>query len=264
MLWRATKDGKVMYLFGTLHVGIDVTRRLPLWIWKAFDTATVLVQEVDIHAYAVSQWGNPPMQETSLRAALGEARWEKLVDAVPPATRMVLDKAPPFSVYLTLSGRGSRVKDSDAIPMDADFLVRAKEQSKQLVFLETIDEHGTLIQSLYGLPELETLIDNSDELPGVNRGYFDLYLDGERDRFYERSLASFRLGSRDEAAFQQHVDRLLFARNRAWVSKLEAAHAAHPSGAVFVTVGALHLLGPQSVQSLLAQRGFTIELARAP
>ena len=39
-VWSAARDGKTMYLFGTLHGGVDAEKRIPLWVWKHFDEAT--------------------------------------------------------------------------------------------------------------------------------------------------------------------------------------------------------------------------------
>jgi uncharacterized protein len=264
MLWTATKDGKVMHLFGTLHVGVDVTKRLPLWIWRTFDTATVLVQELDIHEFTNSIYGNPPSEGRSLRADLGEARWKTLVAHVPTVVATMLDQQSATSAALTLGGRGSRPADLDAIPMDADFLVRAREQAKALVFLETPQFQGGLFKQNYDLAALETLIDNVDKLADVNRDYFEHYIRGDADAFYATSLAQFRLGVRDDAGLQALLESLLFARNRAWIPQLEKVHAAQPSGGVFVTVGVLHLLGPDNVLDLLAKRGFTIAAASPP
>jgi uncharacterized protein YbaP (TraB family) len=51
-------------------------------------------------------------------------------------------------------------------------------------------------------------------------------------------------------------DRLLIERNRAWVVKLE--RMLEEEIPTFAVVGAAHLVGSESVQSLLSERGFSV------
>lgn len=51
------------------------------------------------------------------------------------------------------------------------------------------------------------------------------------------------------------AEGMLYARNRAWLLKLEAVG---PQGA-FVAVGLGHLLGDQGLPMLLAKAGYTVE-----
>lgn len=259
MLWTATKHGKVMHLFGTLHDGIDVTKRLPPWIWTLFDASTLLVQELDIQALAQASWAP---ETRSLREELGADDWKRVleVSAIPDS----LDKERTSRVTLIVGSVGAVAPDPLALPMDAYFLQRARKLNQQLLFLETSEFQTAMLEDLIGIDTLRAFIRNLDVLRKLNLGYYDAYLIGDQDGFCKISLDVMKLGTTSDLEFAHYVDRMLCARNRAWIPQLEKAHAEHPSGGVFVTVGALHLIGPTSVLELLRARGFTIAHAQAP
>jgi len=51
-------------------------------------------------------------------------------------------------------------------------------------------------------------------------------------------------------------DALLRRRNLAWADRLQAQMAG--SGVELVNVGALHMVGPDSLPRLMAERGYTV------
>jgi uncharacterized protein YbaP (TraB family) len=55
----------------------------------------------------------------------------------------------------------------------------------------------------------------------------------------------------------QMYQRLLVARNRNWMPKLEALFSR--SGHAFVVVGAAHLVGPDGLIALLQAKGYRVE-----
>ena len=55
----------------------------------------------------------------------------------------------------------------------------------------------------------------------------------------------------------QMYQRLLVARNRNWMPKLEALF--NRSGRAFVVVGAAHLVGPDGLIALLQAKGYRVE-----
>lgn len=259
-VWSAARDGKTMYLFGTLHGGVDAEKRIPLWVWKHFDEATTLVEEANLQDLELMRWTVRPDGPT-LRAELGEEYWAKLESILTPRGAGFLDTQATPVATLRVSGHGGGGRDL-AGPMDGELLVRAQGLKKEIVFLETGAFQGDLFGALYGADTLRRLIDESDELKRLNPRFIDAYVDGDGDRLLELSLAMFRLGVVSDDALEAFWQRLLVDRNRRWIATLEEQHAR--AGTVFVAVGALHFLGRDNVVDLLRARGFSVERMTAP
>lgn len=259
MFWAATRDGTTTYLFGTLHGGVNAERRIPRWVWDQFDAASTLVLEVDLQDIELSRWTIRP-EGRSLRDELGEAYWARFEEMVTPFAASMLDHQATAVATLRASGYGAAAPDQ-AVPMDGELLVRAQGLKKQLVFLETAAFQGEMFTRLYDLAALKRLIDRRAELAAVNPPFTDAYVKGADTVLAELARAQFRLVVETDEALDRFMDALLIARNRAWIPKLEQAHAA---GGAFVAVGALHLTGKDSVLDLLRARGFEVRRLTAP
>lgn len=257
-LWVAEKDGHATYLFGTLHGGLDAERRIPLWVWKQFEAAPALVQEVNLHDVTLTQWTVRPAGST-LRAELDEATWRSFEQAVTPPQAAILDHQATSVAILRLSGYGGG-RDV-APPMEGEFLVRAEGLAKPREFLETPALQGEMFHRVLGRDMIGRLLARRGELPALNRAFFDAYIAGDEQRLVEVSRAQFRLHVDSDAALDALLEGMLLERNRAWIPALEKIHAA---GGAFVTVGVLHLIGDHDVLDLLRARGFAVRRAEAP
>lgn len=257
--WSATRDGKTTYLFGTVHGGVDAEKRIPLWVWKRFDAAKTLIEEANIQDLEIMRWTVRPDGPT-LREELGDEYWAKLEHVVGKMPAGFLETQATAVAALRVSGYGGGARDA-AGPMDGELLVRAQGLKKKIAFLETPQFQSKLFTELHDLASLRMLIDRYAELEPLNRGFVDAYVDGDAERIDKLARDGFRIGVSDDAAYERLIDRLLVARNRAWIPQIEEAHAA---GGAFVAVGALHLIGKDSVVDMLRERGFTVERVTAP
>ena len=253
MFWAATRGGKTTYLFGTLHGGVDAERRIPRWVWDHFDAAPTLVLETTLQDVELARWTIRP-EGKPLREELGEDYWKIFESVVTPAAAMFLDHQATAAAALRTTGHGGGGLDQ-TVPMDGALLVRAQGLKKQIVFLETAAFQGNLFVELFGLAALKRLLDRRDELPALNHGFFDAYLEGDETRLHTIGRAQFRLGAADDDELARVIDILLVSRNRSWIPQLEQVHA---TGGAFVAVGALHLAGEHNVLDLLRARGFDI------
>jgi uncharacterized protein len=257
--WSATKDGKTTYLFGTVHGGVDAEKRIPLWVWKHFDAATTLIEEANIQDVEIMRWTVRPDGPT-LRDELGDEYWAKLERVIGKIPAGLLDTQATPVAALRVSGFGGGARDA-AGPMDGELLVRAQGLKKKIVFLETPQFHSKLFTELHDLASLRILLDRYTELEPLNRGFYEAYVDGDAERIDGLARQQFRIGMANDEAYARLIERLLTARNRAWIPQIEEAHA---DGGVFVAVGALHLVGKDSLVDMLRERGFTVEREQSP
>ncbi len=258
MFWHATKDGKTTYLFGTLHGGVDAEKRIPVWVWKHFEDATTLVEEANIQDIGLQRWQIRPKGPT-LREELGKEYWSKFSRMMTPVIADLLDTQSTAVAALRVAGHGGG--GEMAAPMDGALLVRAQGLGKRIAFLETSAFQSDLFSSLYTVEMLRRMLDRLDDIAPLNPAFIAAYTSGDIDALDRIARAQFRIAMSDDAELERFYDKLLLARNRAWIPVLESEHAI---GGAFVAVGALHFAGPKNVLELLRARGFTIERATAP
>lgn len=251
LFWAIEKDGKTTYVLGTMHIGIDADARLPGFVWRRFHAATTFAMEADLDDAAALDALKPT--PASLRAQLGDDYWKKLVTAVGPGMAKAFDHMPSMVPAAALSIRGLPMTE----PMDKALAARASTEHKRMVFLEPAARQIALLMKWMDVKALKMMLDQTDS-DAHARATLDAYVAGDETTFLAISDAE-----RDDALhhgysateYDDEMNELLYNRNASWIDEIERLHTA---GGGFIAVGALHLLGPHSVLSLLRERGYRI------
>lgn len=251
-LWEVRRKGAVSHVFGTIHAEYRVTD-LPAAVTERFEAARVLVVETDATAVSLTEVMKlaflPP--EQSLRTMLGEEHWRKLVAAVGtimPAA--ALERVQPWFAGLLVS-LGDLVLSDPSQAMDMQFFQRARAGGKRIVFLEEAGEQLKLLSAFGDLDDLKEALDEIEEVRAKLKDMLAAYGRGDFDALTAITLDPEEMRERPEL-----MDKLLFARNRAWMKTLEPLLA---EGGVFVAVGAGHFVGEQGLVTLLRGAGFEVE-----
>ena len=262
ILWAVQGRQNTVYLLGSVHVLRPGDATLPAAAEHAFDDAEQLVMEIDLDAP-----GSDPlamaaeMQHAALLpegqtlhsvlgndyAALDERARGSGIDLE------ALDAFAPWFVAIALldvelASRGF----SPDYGIEQTLATRAIADHKPIEGLETAAQQ---FQMLAGMPLaqqkrfLAMTLDESAEL--------DRELD-ELMRAWQAgdTAALARLLSKEYEQFPDLYRRLTVDRNRAWAGRL--AELLDDRDDYLVVVGALHLVGPESVVDLLRQRGYTV------
>ncbi len=260
-LWVVRDEDSTLYLFGTVHV----LRPSTLWRWtaveEAFDSADRVVLEIsnpDDQAAMmplIQQHGLSPERPLSeLLTAEERTRLDAAAQAMG-ASGAALDPMRPWLAALTLSVAPLVKAGYD--PQSGVELVlkaRAAEAGKEVGGFETIDEQ---IRILAGFPEaaqLDFLRSTLEDFEGATT---------ELDSLVEAWAAGDvraidRLGVQPMRRDNRTVyDALLVRRNANWADQIETM--LEGSGTVFIAVGAAHLAGGDSVQSILDRRGVEVD-----
>jgi uncharacterized protein YbaP (TraB family) len=255
LLWSATKDGKTLYLLGTIHLGVDAEARLPDIVWKDFDAAPAFAMETDLTSPAAVQMQSAFKRTTgTLHDELGSAYWKKLEDAIGPAVAQQLDDTKPFVPVTVLSMQGL----PQTPPMDGVLRARAERLHKQLVFLEDASKDEAILERWM---DHKALVELLDDLTASVKRQVDMlaaYTAGDDVQLLALSdseRAAAIAHGYTAAEYDAEVKDLLYDRNASWIEPLEKMHAA---GGGFVAVGALHLIGPGSVLERLRKDGFVV------
>ena len=275
-LWRFGDADTTIYLFGTIHALPPGYRWQDARIRRAMAASDTLVIEtlIDKDPQAIARLFPPP--DPSL---------PPIVERVPEKSRRafsallaksgldpaVLSRMPTWQASFMLMGammkdlgvaRDSGVEGSIAPafapPAGAGTAMPAGPAPRRIEALETASEQLGLFASLSEADQREMLASFADG-------------GGDAKQDYARLLHAWASG--DEAAIARafaddkdltpHLrDVLLKKRNEHWTAWLKNRLAT--PGTVFVAVGAGHLAGPMSVQTMLAADGIRVERVWPP
>jgi uncharacterized protein len=259
-LWLVERDGKKLYLFGSLHLLPPHTK----WTSPALDAARkesqVFVFEAPLDEGGgammrfVEKSGRLPFGKTlsdvlptKVHADLQEAAWSV---QYPPK---MLEPLRPWlaAVYLELY---SYIKAGFSSYYGVDHVIEkeAKERRAELAYLETVEEQLSNFSALSRHGEVAYLT-------AVVRGVLEepdmpLVLAGAWAKGDTVQLA--KVLEEGFAEVPQLRSQLLVGRNRNWVPKLKTMLASGKTH--FVTVGAGHLVGRDSVVAMLRAKGYKV------
>lgn len=277
-LWRAERPGTPpVWLFGTIHVPDSRVQRLAPAVQRAFADATHVVTEIPLDLEAqlsVSQRLLLPA-DTHLQAVLGKDRFARLVavvqtalgDEAPALTALVvpaLDRLRPWAAMAQLSLLEYLPDVLEGRPsLDARLFDDARRAGKRVSALETVVEQAAVFDA-FTIDEQIALLDAAltqaeaghDSGQSPARLLVDQYLRGDA----EALVATMDDQAPTDAALAARFERVLLRdRNHRMIERFERLRAAHPDDVFFVAVGALHLVGPGSLPTLLEQRGYRVE-----
>jgi uncharacterized protein YbaP (TraB family) len=254
------ENGGTVYLVGTVHAANEAFYPLPEAIDAAFEQAEVLVMEVDpalldgqAMAAVVAQLGLLPPGER-LQDMMSAEHWTAASQyaAASGVQPEVLDRFRPWFAATIVSV--SRIDDAGYNPdlgMEQYFHRRA-DRGMPLIALVTPEEQMQMLAGLSLAAQLafleSSLVDGfADEVGGI----LDAWRAGDHE-----ALASLGMETYEESA--EVYERLIVARNRAWIPPIEAMVA--DGRTHFVAVGSLHLVGPDGVVAMLRARGYRVEM----
>ncbi|WP_426390564.1 TraB/GumN family protein [Variovorax sp. R-27] len=261
VLWRIERDGRTSWLYGTIHVGRGDWVRPGPTIQKALTQSDTLALELDLRDEATARAMARPADPELLARMLSGERARRLERqnseaCVPPGT---LSKLQPILQVTALAGLAGRADGLyPEFGVDETLAVSARNSSKPIVALENAAEQIKVLTGESEAEEAEQVDAALDELEsGKLRGQLKELAD-----VWARSDAA-KLASYPEwcdclktPAEQRLMKRLLDDRNPNLADGIERLHAGGKG--VFAAVGALHMIGPQGLPTLMAARGFTV------
>ena len=255
LLWAIEKDGHTTYALGTIHLGVDAQAKLPALVWDKLDHAPAFAMETDINDPSLAREITTRAHGGTLHEDIGDAYWKKLEQELSPQIAARLD-AMPATVAVTVLE--TRALPETAAPMDGVLLRRAQDAHHRIIYLEPAHLQVALLAKWMDVRALEELIDHEATHDDMVRRLLAAYLSGDVDKMLaldEEDHQLWKQEGRSEAEYQQMRKEMLYDSNASWIPEIEQMHAA---GGGFVAVGAMHLIGPNSVLDLLRQRGYKV------
>jgi uncharacterized protein YbaP (TraB family) len=265
-LWSVEGSGTpgTVLLLGSVHVLRDVDQPLPAVVHHVYRQADRLVMELDpqeLHAPAfqasLDRVGIMTPGRTT-REMLGAEQWreaDQLARAAGLELAPVAALEPWFASLALYSGALAAAGYDPALGVDQQLADWAQRDGKPATGLETLDQQLLLFKTLDDAVQVETLLKTLEDLATVARDAAALtghWRDGDIEQLAQRLEADFE-------GYEALRARIVGDRNRAWLPQLEAL--LQQDGVSLVVVGALHLVGPEGLPSLLESRGLSVSPA---
>lgn len=254
LLWRVkpSNGAAESTLLGTYHVGTDFKGlpALPKSVRTAFEASSTLVLETDT--------GTPDLEEAreflvlpkgkSLQSMMKPDVWDILLEesGLPP------QKAQRLRPHVVVGEITTKWTPNPGVRgMDARFVILGRAHDKERRFLETPIEQ---FRTLANMVTVDILVEMLEDVPGQKAQMEALrlaYLAGDAE-----TLERLTFDPQQMKSHPGFHEALFWKRNRQWVPILKPLLDA---GGVFVAVGAGHLVGDDSLVTLLQAEGYVVE-----
>lgn len=263
-LWTMSDEDTTVHLFGTVHLmRPDVEWRTDEFNAK-FAAADTVVLELDMESEAGQQAVARDFMSKgfygdgrTLSSELDERDLEAFAAALEPLALPVtaFDPMEPWMAAVNLSVMQLQAEGFDPnAGIEQKLIADAKAGGKDFEFLETASDQANIfdtmaepLQAQYLYETAVTLEDTHLMLDQV----IEEWLDGDVEGL-GTLVANPGTGGGEDV-----YNALFLSRNEKWVPKIEAL--LDEPGTVFVAVGAGHLAGPDSVITMLRDKGYEIE-----
>ncbi|MCJ0764670.1 TraB/GumN family protein [Variovorax terrae] len=261
LLWRVEKDGRRSWLYGTLHVaradwvvpGPTVLRAL-----QGSDLLALELNPLDAESLRPLM---APADPAIAQRVLGLARRARLATQAAalclPLQALAHQRPVMQAVTLTvLAARREALYAEFAV--DAVLASTAQAQRQPIVALEQASEQLALLAGRDDAEEGDLFDSALDELASGEgaeqlRALAQAWADGDLAMLERYPQWCHCL---DTPVEREQMKRLLDDRNAPMAGKIAALHEG--GRRVFAAVGALHMIGPQGLPTLLRARGFSV------
>ncbi len=255
LLWEVeSPEGKINYLFGTMHSQDYAISEVPAKVRLALVKSKVLLMETIPNESANQAFLNmmyfkdKQRLDSLLEPELFEQLKIKIQDYGVAVEQVNFVK--PWAAF-SLIGRPKPVR---APTLESNLLQIAQRSMLQVKSIETMEE---ILSALDGLAMEDQIIILKDTICNHNQIIRDAKI--LVDLYIHRDLAGMiefnNKAHYDEAVFERFMQRILYDRNIRMLERIENAFA---TGNVFAAVGASHLADEKGLLNELSKKSYSI------
>ena len=261
LLWKVEGEEQNVWLYGSVHLLTEDHYPLPDKVNEAFEDSRHLVVETDtlnidpqVQQELVVNKAMLPADE-SLEDILGEKDYERAQELLEELGYDIaqLEGVRPWFIALTVSvGALEQLGYTEEYGIETHFLERAEDKGKSVHELESFRQQLEIFDGLSNEMQVRFLMQSLEEAADIEPHIEKLltaWEEGDLDTLEEVLQESF-------AEYPELYDRIIADRNEAWIPKIEEFLAREHEQDYFVVVGALHLVGEDSVLRMLEERGY--------
>lgn len=256
LLWEISGNGisSPSYLYGTVHMICPEDFVTGKRLQEKFRSAQKVFLEVDMDDPSMNM---KMMQLSLLRGKklsdmFSDSDYNKLNVFFRDTIGMpltLLNTMKPFVLFSILTLKSLPCAEPQSYELT--FVKMAKEQSKEVLGLETIEDQMKIFDDMPDSVQVQMVmryINEFDEQKKEFAKMVDAYKQENLDSIYEHIMSSPDISGSEEV--------LLFNRNEKWIPIMEAAMQKEK---IFFAVGAGHLGGPKGVINLLREKGYSVK-----
>ena len=262
-VWQVSKGDDSLFIGGTVHILPKAEMPLPVEFNHAYEQANTIVFEAPLTDPADT---NAQMQ---MLGALSYTNNETLSEKLEPevkaslenklsefgANLAKLDGFRPAMVSIVLMSMELQKQNLMGEGVDAYYTKKATKDNKTKNYLETMEFQLELYKTMGQGNENDFIKRNLAELNNYNdifKGLLTAWREGDTDTL--NKVAVENMQKNDPETYKQ----LLKDRNNNWLPKVEAMF--NNDSNEFVLVGAGHLVGEDSLLTLLENKGYSVSL----
>jgi len=262
LLWKATKDGRTVYLYGTIHVAQLSWMYPGPHVMRAVMASDVIALELDLtdpdvmarlQKAIAPRPDAPPLPEALARRLAARMA----ADCIPAGAFAAM--RPEMQAVTVQLLEGQRVGLYAAYGIDMVMAGLGQGLKKPIRSLETPESQASLLVSDDPADTATTVGQVLDELEAGKGPPMLQRLAGDWQRGDLADLSAYTSWCECLDTPQQRDDfvKLVDDRNPLMADKIVQWHAEGKS--LFVAVGALHMIGAVGLPALLKARGFAVE-----
>ena len=261
--WRAThpQHPGTLLLLGSIHLLRADDHPLPDIVEEIYQQSDHVIFELDLDDIAAADVQSSFMgaamlaNGTSLEDVLDPelfAQTRRQAEQLGVDIRLFSRFEPWFVATMLMSFGLSQLGYDQHFGIEQTVLAKAMRDGKEVSGIEELEAQVTVFD----------LLSDQDQTAFLAQTLTELQQD---DETMEQLVSAWRNGALEElqddlmqdfADFPELYERLVIRRNTAWADTLEAYSARDETSAVIV--GALHLVGTDSVIEMLRERGYTV------
>ncbi|MCC6290214.1 MAG: TraB/GumN family protein [Chitinophagaceae bacterium] len=259
LLWEISGNGlaKPSYLYGTVHMICKKDFLMSEALKKSFAATDKLYLEIDMDdpSMNMKMLQLSMLQGKKLSDFFNKEDYEKLNVFFRDSIGMPLtmfNTMKPFVLFSIISLKTLNCPEQESYEMS--FVKMAKEQSKEILGLETVEEQMKIFDDMPDSVQAQMLIRYANEFYEQKEEFskmIDLYKAQDLTSLYNQTISSPDIAGSE--------DVLLFNRNQKWIPVIENAMK---ESRLFVAVGAGHLAGDKGVINLLRTKGYTVKAVK--
>ena len=266
LMWKAEKGSEVVYIGGTIHLLRESDYPLPEDFDFAFGKADILVLEADLGLMGqletqqkIMAGGMYPAGQ-GLDKVLSEEAYNSLAaycESFGLSISTLNQLKPSLLLLMMLGNELQKMEVNPEYGIDLYYYGRAIDEGKELAYLETVDEQIEYILSMGEGKESEFVLSAISDLHNIREEIDKIILlwkTGDDENLADLLISAVKND------YPELYKTFIKDRNERWLPEIEAFFLTEEDE--LVLVGAGHLVGDDSVISLLQKRGYKVEKLR--
>lgn len=260
-MWRVNSNAAVVYILGTIHMGVPEMHPMNPIIFDALDQADVLALEADL-----TDESRGELQQMVMKYGVypqGENLNQNISDQTSMmAVKLDIDLTPVQTIRPWLAALALQVVKLMELGFEEKYGVEerlteeARKTGQEIFELEGAAFQINLMRNLTDQEQDQllfwTLVDLANMKDMIDQ-MVQAWKEGDQFAFEE----VFFKGLEDHPELESLIDKLIYKRNIRMADQVEKF--LKRGGTVLMAVGGGHLPGPKGVLKLLEDRGYAVE-----